>query len=177
MVQPAITSLRELLPMAAWIPLLKGQIHAQLGFLEYQRGDRDAAVDHLQQASRRSGEAKLLLASIRYKEGQKSEALAQLAETSRFARKHVLLHNVYAWLLNKEGRREEAIAVLNRLLAKDADANTSSNRLRLQNGQKMDMSVFGTMWFALGLERLPANYGAMRTAPKGFRQAPKRKRG
>jgi tetratricopeptide (TPR) repeat protein len=163
--------------MGNWIPLLKGQLCAQIGFLQYQSGDRDAAHEHMAMAGRRSGDAKLLLAAIQYRDGKKAEALAQLDQSIKFNRKHVLLHNVYAWLLNREGRRPDAIAVLNRLLAKDKDAPTTDNRLRLQNGQKMNMSQFGAMWYALGFEHPPPSLGTMRTAPKGFRQAPKRRGG
>lgn len=185
MVQPAITTLNGVLPLAKWIPLLRGQIHAQIGFLQHQTGDRESAVEHLTLAGRRSGDAKLLLAAIQFRDGKKAEALTLLEGCARFNRKHVLVHNVYAWLLNREGRREEAIAVLNRLLAKEKDKPTAENLLRLQNQQKMNMSQFGGMWFALGFEKPPASMGAMRTAPKGFRQGhkqgpkpgPKRKRG
>lgn len=177
-VQPAIASMRSVLPMAKWIPLLGGQIHAQIGFLEHQMGDPAAAVENLKLAGRRSGDAKMLLACIQYRDGKKAEALAELDECTRFNRKHVLSHNVYAWLLNRESKRAEAIEVLNRLLKKENDAKTTDNRLRLQNGQKMDMAQFGMMWYALGFEHPPASMGQMRTAPKGFRQAPKqRKRG
>ncbi|MEZ5966791.1 MAG: tetratricopeptide repeat protein [Planctomycetota bacterium] len=177
LVKPAIASMRSVLPMARWIPLLGGQIHAQIGFLEHQTGDQDAAVASLSRAGRRSGDAKLLLACIQFRDGKKDEALAELEECTRFNRKHVLSHNVYAWLLNREGKRAEAIEVLNRLLKKENDAKSTANRLRLQNGQKMDMAQFGMMWYALGFERPPASMGQMRTAPKGFRQPPKRKRG
>lgn len=177
LVQQAITTFESLLPMAKWIPLLGGQIHAQIGFLQQQLGNQAEAVEHLTLAGRRSGDAKVLLACIQYRDGKKTEAMAQLLECTRFNRKHVLSHNVYAWLLNREGKRAEAIDLLGRLLAKESDSKTSDNRLRLQNGQKMDMAQFGMMWYALGFERPPASMGTMRTAPKGFRQAPKRKRG
>jgi len=176
-VQPAIATLRGLLPTAKWIPLLPGQIHAQIGFLEHQVGSREAAVASLALAGRRSADAKVLLASIQYRDGKKAEALSQLEECVRFNRKHVFAHNVYAWLLNREGKRAEALQILGRLLAKESDAKSTDNRLRLQNGQKMNMTQFGMVWYALGFEHPPASMGTMRTAPKGFRQPPKRKGG
>lgn len=174
-VQPAIATLKSLLPFGNWMPMLGGQLHAQLGFLEFQAGNRERAIESLTRAGRRAGDARLLLASLQTHAGKKTEALQLLADSLPWNRKHVLLHNAYAWLLNREGRRKDAIEVLNRLLAKASDEATSANLLRLQNDQRMNMASFGMMWYALGFERPPASMGAMRTAPKGFRQPPKRR--
>src|SRR5690606_10084834 len=100
MVQPAIASLKTLLPLGKWMPLLTGQLHAQLGFLEHQANNRARAIEHLSQAGRRSGDARLLLAGLHAQDGKKTEAMKLLAESLPFNRKHVLLHNTYAWLLN-----------------------------------------------------------------------------
>lgn len=174
--QPAIATLKNLLPIGKWIPLLTGQIHAQLGYLHHQAGKREEAIEHLSKAGRRAGDARLLLASLETQDGKKAEALKLLADSLPFNRKHVLLHNTYAWLLLREGKRDEAIAVLTKLLLKESDANTTDNRLRLQNDKRMNMAPFGMMWYALGFERPPASMGQMRTGQKGFRQAPKRGR-
>lgn len=175
MVQPAIATLRSLLPLGRWVPLLTGNLHAHIGFLLYHSNNREEALASLERAGRRSGDAQLLLASLRFRDGKKDEAFAIFAAALPFNRKHVLLHNVYAWLLNRENRRTDAMAVLNRLLAKQANDASSDNLLRLQNDQKMNMKSFGVPWFALGFEHPPASMGELRTARKGFRTPPKRK--
>jgi tetratricopeptide (TPR) repeat protein len=174
-VQPALATLEGMLPLGRWMPLLTGQLHAQLGVLAWHTQQQDRAMHHLEKAGRRAAEAQMLLASIRYREGRVKDALQLLTLCEPFNRKHVLLHNLHAWLLNKEERRDEAIAVLNRLLAKQPNEAAKDNLLRLQNGQKMNMKSFGMTWFMLGFERPPATMGEVRTARKGFRQPPKRK--
>lgn len=174
--QLAIATLKSILPLGKWMPLLTGQIYAQLGFLEHQAGERDQAVAYLQKAGKRAGDARVLLASLLAQDGKKAEALKLLAASQPWNRKHVLLHNVFAWLLDREGKRDEAIKVLGQLLLKESHAASAENRLRLQNDKKMTMTSFGAMWYMLGFERPPASMGQMRTAPKGFRQPPKRGR-
>ena len=175
MAQPAIATLRTLLPLGDWVPLLKGSIYAQIGLLAFHTGKRDEAIDALTKAGRRSGEAQLLLASIRYRDGKKDEAFAILSRSAPFNRKQVLFHNVWAWLLNKEGNRAEAIQILDRHIRKQATEASSDNMLRLQNDQKMNMKSFGLQWYALGFERPPASMGEMRQGRKGFRTPPKQR--
>ncbi len=170
----AMQSLEELLAMGPWMPGLTGQIHAQLGTLALHNGNEKKAREHLARSSRRSAEGQLVLASLHQRNGDTKAALDVLARAAPFNKSHGLFHNVYAYLLHKADRVDEAIAQLNRLLKKAPDhAIGKDNLLRLQNGQKMDLKPFGREWFALGLERPPASMGELRTARKGFRQAPK----
>ncbi len=175
MVDGAIQSLRGLLKYGNWLPLLKGSVYAQIGVLTWHTGQQEQAIDALNKAGRRSAEAQLLLACIRYRDGKKDEALGILDKAILFSRKHALLHNVYAWLLNKEGKRDDAIRVLNRLIAKQANETSSDNLLRLQNDQKMNMKAFGMEWYMLGFEHPPATMGEMRPIRKGFRTPPKQR--
>ncbi len=173
--QLAIATLQSILPLGKWMPLLTGQIYAQLGFLEHQAGDQEQAIEYLQKAGKRAADARVLLASLMAQNGKKADAFKLLAASQPWNRKHVLLHNVYAWLLDREGKRDEAIHVLGQLLLKTSDQATSDNRLRLQNDKKMTMTSFGAMWYMLGFESPPASMGQLRPTRKGFRQPPKRR--
>ncbi len=175
MLKPAIGTLESLLPIGNWVPLLKGQLYGQIGFLHHHLGAKAEALAALEKAGFRAGDAQLLLATLWYREGKKDDALARLAAAGPFNRKHVLLHNVHAWMLLRENRRDDAIAVLAKLLAKVPNDPTTDNLLRLKNDQKMNMKPFGMPWYALEFEHPPASMGEMRTARKGFRQAPKRR--
>lgn len=176
MPQAALSTMKDLLRYGDWMPLLKGQLHAQIGILEHMRGQQAEALVHLEKAGRRSAEAQALLASIRYRDGRKAEALRGLEVAERLARRNALLHNLHAWLLVKEGRVDDALAVLNRLLKKEpGNEVTRDNLLRLQNGQKLNMKALGMGWYVLGFERPPASMGEMRPVRKGFRQPPKRR--
>lgn len=167
-------SLAALLPMGRWVPLLQGQIHSQLGMLALHAGEESKAIEHLNKSSRRVAEGQLMLASMHYRKQRKEEALKVMASAAPFQRKHSLFQNVYAHLLEKEGRLDEAIARLNTVVKKVPDDRISKdNLLRLQNRQRMDLRVFGNEWFALGFERPPTSMGELRTVRKGFRQPPK----
>ena len=172
---PAMQSLEDLLPMGRWIPMLRGQVLAQMGMLAWQSGDTERAVQLLEGASIRNGEARLLLACIHWKKGDQKRALDILRVATAVSKKHALMHNTYAWMLHKSERADEAQAVLAAYLKRDAaNAAAKDNLLRLQNRTRMSMQHFDMHWYALGLERPPQQMGQLRRAPKGFREPPKR---
>ncbi len=176
MLDAAMQSLEDLLPMGKWVPLLKGQVLAQMGMLAYHTGKKDRAVELLNGASLRAPDAKLLLASILWKSGDTKRAFEILQLAAAVNKKHALLHNTYAWLLHKSDRPDDAQKVLATFAKKDpTNAPTKENLLRLQNRTRMTMQGFDMQWYALGLEQPPQAMGQMRRAPKGFREPPKQK--
>jgi len=175
---PAMQSLEDLLPMGRWIPMLRGQVLAQMGMLAYHSGDSERAVELLGSASLRAPDAKLLLACIRWKKGDQKGALDGLQLAAAVNKKHALLHNTYAWMLHKAERPDDAQKLLAAFLKRDAgNGPTKDNLLRLQNRTRMSMQAFDMQWYALGLERPPQDRGTLRRAPKGFREPPKRRGG
>lgn len=175
-IELAVSTLEDLLPLAKWVPLLTGQIHGQIGILLH-RDKPEKAREHLSKAGRRATDAQMLLAATLYRDKDVEGCFRTLTLASAANRRHALVHNFHAWLLNKEGRTAEAIQVLNRHLAKEpANEISKDNRLRLQNARKMNMKPFGLPWYMLGFERPPASMGQMQTARKGFRQPPKRRK-
>ena len=171
----AMQSLRDMLPHGKWMPLLEGQIYAQLGMIAYQLGRRDEAMELLKKSSRRLPDGQIVLAVLQYKAGDKATAMQTLQIAGMVSKKHALLHNVHAWLLAKDERMNDAIAVLSRYTKKDlTDEPSKDNLLRLQNRTRMTMQGFGMQWYVLGLEHPPQAMGQMRRAPKGFREPPTR---
>lgn len=178
MMEAAMESLEAMLPMSKWVPMLRGQLVAQMGLLAYHSGNEEKAMSLLEGASARAADARLLLAAIHFKKGDQERALAILRLTAAVNKKHALLHNTYAWMLHKVERSDEAQALLANYLKKDAtNAPTKDNLLRLQNRTRMTMQGFDMQWYALGLERPPQAMGQIRRAPKGFREPPKRRGG
>jgi predicted Zn-dependent protease len=176
MLDAAMQSLQDLLPMGKWVPLLKGQVLAQMGMLAYHTGKKERALELLGGASLRAADAKLLQAAILYKNGDHKRAFEILQFAAAVNKKHALLHNTYAWMLSKHDRADEAQKVLAAFTKKDpTNAPTKDNLLRLQNRTRMTMQGFDMQWFALGLEQPPQAMGQMRRAPKGFREPPKQK--
>jgi len=159
MLRQAIDTLDSLLPLGSWIPLLRPQLHAQIGLLAHHLGDQERAMRHLRQSTRRSAEAQLLLAALHERAGDLDAMRRGLLRAAPYQKKSPLFQNVHAWLLDKHG-----------------DDASRDNLRRLENGKKMNMKPFGFAWFALGYERPPQSMGQMQTARKGFRQPPKSKR-
>ncbi|MCA8977823.1 MAG: hypothetical protein KDC98_24065 [Planctomycetes bacterium] len=178
MLDAAMESLESLLPMSRWMPMLRGQVLGNMGMLAYHTGKKERAIELLSGASLRAADAQLMLACIHYKNENVNKALQIMTLATKVSKKHALLHNTYAWMLAKNGKRDEAQAVLAAFLKRDEkNAPTKENMLRLQNRTKMTMAAFDMQWYALGLERPPQAMGQMRRAPKGFREPPKRKNG
>lgn len=176
--EAAMQSLESLLPMSKWVPMLRGQLLAQMGMLANFAGDQPKAIRLLEGASLRSPDARLMLACIHYKKGDQKRAFEILKVAAAVNKKHALLHNTYAWMLHKNERSDEAQAVLAAFLKRDAtNAPSKDNLLRLQNRTRMTMQGFDMQWYALGLEHPPQTMGQMRRAPKGFREPPKRRGG
>lgn len=176
-VQLAMQTLEDMLPLGNWVPMLKGQLLAQMGMLAWYSGKKDRGIELLEGASLRNADARLLLGCIRYKDGEIDRALGILQLATKINKKHALLHNTYAWMLSKQGKQDQAQAVLAAFLKKDPNNGpTKDNLLRLQNRSRMNMQTFEMQWYALGLENPPQTMGQMRRAPKGFREPPKGKK-
>lgn len=175
----ALQTLESLLPLAKWQVLLGGQLHAQIGSIQYAGGEEAKAMESLSKAHGRVAEAQLLRASLLYRKKNVDEAVRVLKGSIKYNRKNALLFNTLAWILSQSERTDEAISQLQDALRtmKD-DAATKDNLIRLQNGKKMTMKSFGMPWYGLQLEKVP---NAMRQMPQGpsrpgFRQPPRRRR-
>lgn len=172
----AYQALEELLPLGKWVPLLRGQVLAQMGMLANFMGDQTKAIGLLEGASLRAPDARLLLGCIVYKKGDTARGMEILKLAAAVNKKHALLHNTLAWMLQRSEQPDAAQQVLAAYLKRDADnAPSKENLLRLQNRTRMTMQGFDMQWYALGLEHPPQTMGQMRRAPKGFREPPKRR--
>jgi len=173
----AMQSLEDMLPLGKWVPMLKGQLLAQMGTLAWHGNKKEKALQLLEGASVRATDARLLLACILHKNGDTTRALSVLQFAGAVNKKHALLHNTWAWILHKSDRNDEAQALLATFLKRDPNNEpTKDNMLRLQNRTRMTMQAFGVPWYTLGLEQPPQTMGQMRRAPKGFREPPKGRR-
>ncbi len=151
----AIETVQDMLPLGNWVPLLRGQLLAQLGAFSHYAGQKDKAREYLEAAPNRTGDAKMMLAGLLYREKERDRAIEVLKASAPYNRKSALLYNMLAWILHKEKRDGEAIAMLAMFLKKQTNEPTQDNMLRLQNGKKMTMKPFGMPWYAMGIERPP----------------------
>ena len=97
--------------------------------------------------------AMLAVAHYRSNEGIEG-AIRVLDETVKSSPKVGLLWSLYAWLLWKEKRLDDAIAVLARGKEKaDKDKRLEENLTALQNRKGMKMKAYGQQWYQFGLEQ------------------------
>jgi tetratricopeptide (TPR) repeat protein len=168
-VKGALKSLEDLLPMARWQVLLKGQIYAQMGSLAYSQGDMDAAFEYLQKSSKRVADAQIFLAALHYRRKDYAGAKSVMESAIQYNKKQVMPYNVLAWMQLKEGESAQAVETLLRCEKVDKSSEATKDNLnRVQNGKKMNMKRFGMTWYALQLEKPPAS---MRQAPPGSPRA------
>jgi tetratricopeptide (TPR) repeat protein len=162
----AVQTLQGGFVLAPWQFLVASQLHSNIGILLYLKSDVDAALPHLEKSFTRNWVARGMLAAARYRKRDLDATTRVLAEAVKANKKEGVLWSLYAWILEKEGRHEEAIAVLSRA----AQANASDEKLRtslqaLQNGKKLKLGkLYAEQWFQFMLERPPPEF-----AGAGFR--------
>lgn len=133
---------------------VKGSIDGQIGVIQYIRKKNDEAEPLLKSASMAHYIAKVMLAILQWKRGEKAEAKKTFDLALKAGRKESLLYGVYAYILNEMSERNAAIEVLNRgLKACKGDERLLTNRSLLQNNKAMKMKVFGEQWYQFMLER------------------------
>jgi hypothetical protein len=177
----ALKSLRSGLEYRRWHPLLEGQLRTQIGALLYATGDLDGAIVELNLASKRPWESKAFLGAAHYKKKNDAEMAAAFETALKVGAKESLAYTVYAWCLGGRGKKAEAVAVLERGIAKlPADVRLKTNLELAKEGKKLKVAPYGDAWSAFALD------GSMPGVPKaargfaqrpGFRQRPQRRRG
>ncbi len=160
----ALKSLKLALGYKTWHPLLAGQIHAQIGALEYAGGNYDTAITELEQASPRPWEAKAFLGCAYFKKHDE-KGLTKAFETAvRVGKKESLAWTVYAWCMVARGKKDEAAAILQRALKEIPGDQRLQNNLELvQQGKKLKVAPYGERWASFGLD------GSTPGVPKGMK--------
>lgn len=165
--EKAIRTLEGGFALAPWQFLIRTQIHSQIGVLQYVRQEYDAALPHLEKSFSRHWLARAMLATSRYRRRDLDGAMKVFEAAARANKKEGLVWAVYAWCLDKEGRHDEAVAVMGRA----AKANPSDEKVKavlqsLQNDKKLKLGkIYEEQWFQFHLERMPETMG-----PRGGRR-------
>ncbi len=175
-VPQAVQSFEKALAYKNWQFFLEKQLFTQIGILHYGASDEKKAVEYLEQGYPKVSETPLILGVIQYRQRKLDEARQTLEYGIKFNKKSAILYNVLAWMLAKEGQRDEAIAVLTRgMKALKSHEATADNLDRLRNGKKMNMKALGQHWYMCKFEAPPGMSHMAQPVRKGFRQPPKRK--
>ena len=156
----AVQTLQGGFVLAPWQFLVASQLHAQIGMLLYIKQDMEGALPHLEKAFSRHWIARGMLGAARYRKRDLEGATKVLEDAVKVNKKEGVLWSLYAWILEKEGRHEEAIRVLGR----GAAANPSDEKLKaglqaLQNGKKLKLGkAYQEQWFQFRLEDPPPQF-------------------
>ncbi|HZZ83020.1 MAG TPA: hypothetical protein VFE30_00630 [Anaeromyxobacteraceae bacterium] len=167
--EKAVALLQGGFALAPWQFLVASQLHSQIGVLLYIQKEFDAALPHLEKSFSRHWLARAMLAVSRFRRKDVAGMDATFAEATKVSKKEGLLWAAWAFCLDKEGRREDALKVLGRgVAANPTDEKLKSVQQQLQNGKRLKLGkTYGQEWFALHLEAPPPVMGP---PPRGFRR-------
>ena len=156
-VDKALQILKGGFRLAPWQFLVASQLHSNIGILLFVKGDAEASLPHLEKSFSRNWIARGMLAVARYRAHDVPTALKVFEQAVKANKKEGLLWQVYAWVLEKEGRHEEAIAVLGRASAANPlDEKVKTSLQALQNGKKLKLGkLYNEQWFQFRLEMVP----------------------
>jgi tetratricopeptide (TPR) repeat protein len=165
-IDKAVKSLEAGFVLAPWQFLIAAQLHSNIGILLYLKQDLEAALPHLRKSFGKMWIARAMLAAALYRKKDVAGALGVFEAAVGSNKKEGVLWAAYAWVLEKEGRHEDALAVLGRGVQQlPKDEKLKAVQVTLQNGKKLKLGkVYEENWFQLYLEAPPTQL-----AGPGFR--------
>jgi tetratricopeptide (TPR) repeat protein len=180
----ALSTLRSGLRWSRWHPLLAPQLHTQIGALLYTQQNYDEALAELQQGAKNPWESRAFLACCCFKKRDEAGMVKAFEDARKSGEKDDLYWNMYAWCMNAQGKKDEAVKVLKRGLEKlPGNQRLQGSIDALAEGKKLKVQAYGDRWARFGLDGSVATGGvkipkAMRGFAQrpGFRQRPQRKR-
>jgi tetratricopeptide (TPR) repeat protein len=181
----AMKSLKQALGFNAWHPLLSGQVHAQIGALEYASGNYEQAIVELEKASIRPWESKAFLGCAYFKKHDEKHLKKAFEVAVSVGKKEPLAWTLYAWCMVARGKKDEAVKILERGLKQvPGDQRMQTNLELVKEGKKLKVAPYGERWASFGLDGstpgVPKGMKGFAQRPgfrPGFRQKPMRKRG
>ncbi len=132
---------------ARWMPLLDGQVDAQLGMIDYYQLKFDAALPKLQKGQWRNFMALGCIGAIHFRKGRRKEAFEALAKAVKVAPKEPLAYVLHAVLAHRAGDDDKALEVLRAGVAAIPDNKQLQDlSRRVANKKKIDAAALGESW-------------------------------
>jgi len=153
----AIATLQGGFALAPWQFLVASQLHSQIGVLRYVRQDFTGAQPHLEKSFSRHGVARAMLALTHYRKKDLAGMRKVFEDAAKDNKKEGLVFAAWAWVEEKEGNHDQAIAILARgLKANPSDEKLKSAAQALQNDKRLKLGkLYGEQWFQFHLEQMP----------------------
>lgn len=166
-----------------WQFLLRGQLDAQLGMLEYMQMNFDVALPLLESGKWRNWSALVCIGCIHHRRGRKDQAWEAFEAASNASEKEIIIYGVWANLLLKDGKRTEALAAVTKGLKAQPESKVLQElKNKIANKKKVKApKMFGEAWMQFFPEEmaqqmmLRGQRGGVVQAPRlGARHAPRR---
>jgi len=158
----ALQTLQGGFALAPWQFLVSAQLHSQIGVLRYVRQDFAGAQPHLEKSFSRHGIARAMLAVTHYRKKDLEKMRKVFDDAAKDNKKEGLVFAAWAWIEEKEGNHDQAIAVLARgLKANPGDEKLKAAAQTLQNDKRLKLGkLYGEQWFQFHLEKMPTQMGS-----------------
>lgn len=152
----AIASLEAGYPIAKWMVTAESQIDGQIGWIHYVRKDFDKAMPYLEKSFPRAFMPQLMLAACQFRKKEFDKMQEVLERTVKYTKDQPLAWGVYAWLMVEQNRQDKALEALSEGVKNcPSDQALQTNLLNLQNKKKLNMKLFGDIWYQFWFEELP----------------------
>jgi len=136
-----------------WQFLVEAQVNSQIGGILFMQRKFKEAEPYLAKAFSRQWNALGMLAAIHFRRHKLDDAIEAMEKAVKYSKKEALAWGLYAYILDKGGRREGALEILQRGAQKCPDSDAIKNNItRLQNRERMKMKQFGDDWYQFQFE-------------------------
>ncbi len=198
-------AIMEALPLSRWQFLVKEQVYSQLGQLDYQQAcgsllehkyTRDVgkkaigeaklreALEELSQAWSRDWRAQTIRALCLHRLNRFDEIQPVMAKAEGGGASEPLYWGVWAWMVNEQKKRDEALQLIGKgLVASPKAKPLLAMQEAFTTTRRPDMEVFGEPWYAFMPDEIPKErlmemaQAQAKAAGKPIPQAPEQRRG
>ena len=180
----AVKALRDGMALGKWNPLLPAQLRVQIGIMEYVSGNLETAEAELGKGSRYPWLSRAYLGCVHFRRKNEKKMKDAFDTAIKVGEKEGVAYTLYAYCLLAQGKKAEAVEVLEKGLKKIPNDHRLQNNLELaKEGKKLKTAPYGEDWNRFLLEgpptashpNLPPHMRGFATKP-GFRQRPSRRR-
>lgn len=140
---------------ARWVPLLDGQVDAQLGTIDYLQMKFDEALPRLERGRYRNWTAEVCIGAIHYRRERKEQAWKAFDAAAATAPKEAMVYAVWATLRSRDGDRDAALAIAGKgLKALPSHPLLVAIHAALANKRKLDTKTYPQTWYQFFPEEL-----------------------
>jgi hypothetical protein len=142
-----------------WQVLLDGQLEAQIGMIDYLQMKFDEAKPRLEKGKWRNGTALAALGCIAWRKSDPSAAFQYFDKAVAANDKDPVMYLIWAVLLDRAQKREEALRVLDRgMKAVPGSSMLSDLHSTIANKRRVEVRQLPQLWYQFFPEDLQAQY-------------------